>query len=168
MGSVVMAHVSPVGPLPVQPIVAAYALFAAVSVVLAVIDLRHHLLPDAVVLPATVSGVVLLSVAAACSGRPERATEVALGAIGAFGACLLLHLARPGAFGGGDVKLAGLVGAHLGWFGPEVVASGISLGFLCAGVAAVGMLAVRGRGAELPFGPFLLLGAWGQILSRTG
>lgn len=147
---------------------AAYALFAVVSVVLAVIDVRQHRLPDAVVLPATASGVVLLSLAAAATGRPERATEVALGAAGAFAACLLLHLARPGAFGGGDVKLAGLVGAHLGWWGLEAVASGIGVGFLAAGVAAVGVLAARGRGVDLPLGPFLLGGAWAQILARAG
>lgn len=144
----------------------ALSLFAVVSVVLAVIDVRRRRLPDAVVLPATIAAVLVLSIAAAATGRPARAADVALGALGAFGACLLVRLARPEAFGGGDVKLAALVGAHLGWFGPEAVASGIALGFVAAGCAAVGVVAAGGRGASLPFGPFLLLGAWVRVLAE--
>lgn len=144
----------------------ALSLFAVVSVVLAVIDVRRRRLPDAVVLPATIAAVLVLSIAAAIVGRPARAADVALGALGAFGACLLVRLARPEAFGGGDVKLAALVGAHLGWFGPEAVASGIALGFVAAGCAAFGVVAAGGRGASLPFGPFLLLGAWVRVLAE--
>lgn len=147
-------------------LVLALTLFAVVSVVLAVIDVRRRRLPDVVVLPATIAAVLVLSIAAAATGRPARAADVALGALGAFGACLMVRLARPEAFGGGDVKLAALVGAHLGWFGSEAVASGIALGFVAAGCAAVGVVAAGGRGASLPFGPFLLLGAWVRVLAE--
>lgn len=147
-------------------LVLALTLFAVVSVVLAVTDVRRRRLPDVVVLPATIAAVLVLSIAAAATGRPARAADVALGALGAFGACLLVRLARPEAFGGGDVKLAALVGAHLGWFGPDAVASGIALGFVAAGCAAVGVVAAGGRGASLPFGPFLLLGAWVRVLAE--
>lgn len=151
---------------PSIPVVVAFALFAVVSAVLAVGDVRRRRIPDRVVLPATIVAVLLLAVAAARTGCPSRAAEVALGAAAAFGVCLLVRLARPEAFGGGDVKLAALVGAHLGWFGPEAVASGIALGFVAAGCAAVGVVAAGGRGASLPFGPFLLLGAWVRVLAE--
>lgn len=149
---------------PSMPVVVAFALFAVVSAVLAVGDVRRRRLPDLVVLPATIVGVLLLVAAAEGAGSPSRAAEVALGSAAAFGVCLLVRLARPEAFGGGDVKLAALVGAHLGWFGPEAVASGVAFGFVAAGVAGVGVLAAGGRGADLPFAPFLLLGAWVQVL----
>lgn len=143
----------------------ALSLFAVVSVVLVITDVRRRRLPDVVVLPATAAAVLILAVAAATAGRPALAAAVAFGAVGAFGACLLVRLSRPEAFGGGDVKLAALVGAHLGWFGPEAVASGVALGFVAAGVAAVGVLAAGARGTSLPFGPFLLLGAWVRLLT---
>lgn len=152
---------------PSIPVVVAFALFAVVSAVLAVGDVRRRRIPDRVVFPATIVAVLLLAVAAARTGCPSRAAEVALGAAAAFGVCLLVRLARPEAFGGGDVKLAALVGAHLGWFGPEAVASGVALGFVAAGVAGVGVLAAGGRGSDLPFAPFLLLGAWVQVLAEA-
>lgn len=153
---------------PSMPAVVAFAVFAVVSAALAVGDVRRRRLPDRVMLPATIVAVLLLAVAAARTGCPSRAAEVALGAAAAFGVCLLVRLARPEAFGGGDVKLAALVGAHLGWFGPEAVASGVALGFVAAGVAGVGVLAAGGRGSDLPFAPFLLLGAWVQVLVESG
>lgn len=148
-------------------VVVAFALFAVVSAVLAVGDVRRRRIPDRAVFPATIVAVLLLAVAAARTGCPSRAAEVALGAAAAFGVCLLVRLARPEAFGGGDVKLAALVGAHLGWFGPEAVASGVAVGFVAAGVAGLGVLAAGGRGSDLPFAPFLLLGAWVQVLAEA-
>ncbi|MFN3948529.1 prepilin peptidase [Microbacterium sp.] len=147
------------------PLVAAFALFAVVSVVLAVADVRTHRVPDAVVLPAVAVGVALLAAAAGERGEPVRIAGVCLGAAGAFAACLVVHLARPSAFGGGDVKLAALVGAHLGWFGPDAVASGLALGFAAAGVAGLGVVAAGARRVELPFAPFLLLGAWARVVT---
>lgn len=147
------------------PLVAAFALFAVVSVVLAVADVRTHRVPDAVVLPAAAVGVALLAAAAAERGDTARIAGVCLGAAGAFAACLLVHLARPSAFGGGDVKLAALVGAHLGWFGPDAVAFGLALGFAAAGVAGLGVIAAGARRVELPFAPFLLLGAWARVVT---
>lgn len=141
-------------------LVIAFAGFAAVSIVLAVIDVRTHRVPDAVVLPATAVGVALLAAAAAERDEPTRIAGVCLGAAGAFLACLAVHLARPEAFGGGDVKLAALVGAHLGWFGADAVASGVALGFVAAGVAGLGVVAAGARRVDLAFAPFLLLGAW--------
>ncbi|MGX8249455.1 hypothetical protein, partial [Escherichia coli] len=82
----------------------------------------------------------------------------------AFLVCLALRVARPTAFGGGDVTLAGLAGTHLGWFGSDAVASGLAAGFLCGGAAGFGALLAAGRRAEFAFGPPLLLGTWWALL----
>jgi leader peptidase (prepilin peptidase)/N-methyltransferase len=66
----------------------------------------------------------------------------------------------------GDVKLAPVLGAYLGWISYGVLAVGAFLGFLYGGV--VGILAMvvgkAGRKSKLPFGPFMLLGALTAVL----
>lgn len=135
------------------------------SVVLAPIDVRTRRLPDDVLLPGAGVVLILLAGAAVVTGSPERGAGSAGGAVAAFGVCLVLHLARPAAFGGGDVKLAGLCGAVLGWVGPEAVASGIALGFLAGGVAATGVVLAGGRRRAIAFAPFLLVGTWGRLVA---
>jgi leader peptidase (prepilin peptidase)/N-methyltransferase len=132
----------------------AAGVFAAASLTLVVTDLRSHRLPDAVVLPAAALVGALLT------ADPGRALGVIGGAAAAFAVALTLHLARPAAFGGGDVKLAALVGTPLGWFGPEAVASGLLLSLVLGGVAAGGVLLAGDRRAEIAYGPWLLLGTW--------
>ena len=76
-------------------------------------------------------------------------------------------LGRTG-LGGGDIKLAGLIGAALGPAGGLVAAF---VGIMLGGVVAAGLL-VSGRrhfGEYLPFGPFLAAGGivaaiWGRPL----
>ncbi|MFJ4037996.1 prepilin peptidase [Microbacterium sp. NPDC090007] len=145
-------------------LLAAWGVFAVASAVLTVLDLRRRRLPDVVVLPVFAVSVVLLALAACVLGDPSRARDVAGGALAAFALCLLAHLARPWAFGGGDVKLAGLVGAHLGWFGAEAVASGLLVAGILGGFAAAGMWLAGARRDHLAYGPALLGGAWWRML----
>lgn len=105
-------------------LVPALAVFAVLGIVLAVVDVHTHRLPDVILLPGAAAVVLSLCVAAVWVGEPSRLLGVGGGAIGAFLVCFALHLARPASFGGGDVKLAGLCGALLGWGGVEAVASG--------------------------------------------
>lgn len=144
---------------------AALAVFAVLSVALAVTDVRSHRLPDRILLPGAFAVLALSLSAAAVTGTPDRVAGVCGGAMGAFAVCLAVHLARPADFGGGDVKLAGLCGAVLGWLGPEAVASGIALGFVAAGVAACGVVLAGARGEAIAFGPFLLIGTWARLLA---
>lgn len=75
----------------------------------------------------------------------------------------------PGAFGGGDIKLAGAGGFFLGW--RAMLAAG-ALAFLSAGAVTAALL-LTGRASardEIPFGPFLCLGMaaacfWGGDLA---
>lgn len=129
------------------------AFFAAALVVLAVIDVRTRRLPNRIVLPA--AAVVL---AAQIAIAPDRALEWTLGALGAFAFLLAAALLNPAGLGMGDVKLALLLGAALGW----AVAPALLIGLMAAALAGVVMVVrngwAAGRKATLPLGPFLALG----------
>jgi leader peptidase (prepilin peptidase)/N-methyltransferase len=138
----------------------------AVSVALSLIDLDTHRLPNAIVYPAGVVLLLLLSVVSAVSGDWGALLRGLLGAVVLGGAYLILALAVPGGMGLGDVKLAvvlGLVLAYLGW-GPLAV--GAFGGFLVGGTVAIALvLAGRARmGSGVPFGPSMLVGAWVGIV----
>ncbi|MCW5862101.1 MAG: prepilin peptidase [Anaerolineae bacterium] len=126
----------------------AITLFAAVLLLLAVVDWEQRRLPNVVVLPA-------LAAAVALSADPLAA---GLAAAAAFVVFLALYgLGRrfygPGALGMGDVKLAALVAAVVG---PAAAAALLGGMLLAGGAAAVGLLSGRvGRGAALPYGSFL-------------
>lgn len=139
----------------------AYLVLAAAGVLLAVVDLRHRLLPNRVVGPALVAGGLLLTGAAAVDGRWDDPARAALGAVVLFALFLVMALISPSALGMGDVKLAGLLGLHLGWLGWDTVALGAAAGFVVQAVLSLVLLAARRidlRG-ELPFGPAMLAGA---------
>jgi leader peptidase (prepilin peptidase)/N-methyltransferase len=124
----------------------------AVLGILAVIDLESRVLPNRILGPAAVG--VLAFQAAFFS---ERLVECLVAGVGAALLLLLPTLIKRGAMGMGDVKLAGLLGLALG--GKVLVA--LTLGSL-ASVPVALLILVRGsalRGATLPFGPFLAVGA---------
>lgn len=143
-------------------IVLAYTAFAAQSILLAAIDMRTHRLPNRIVLPGYPVALVLLGIAAVA--RPDLwalGRAVLAGAI-LFAFYLMLRLLQPGGMGGGDVKLAGVVGLMLGFAGWDAVAIGLFAGFLGGGLYSVVLLARRraDRRTAVPFGPWMLLGAW--------
>jgi leader peptidase (prepilin peptidase)/N-methyltransferase len=81
-----------------------------------------------------------------------------------------IAVASQGGMGGGDVKLAAMIGAFLGW---QRVLVAIFLAVVGGGIVAVGLLLARRKGRKdpLPFGPFLALGGllsalWGSTLLR--
>ena len=144
------------------PVVLAYAWFAGISVVLAVIDLRTHRLPNRIVLPSYAVGIGCLLVASVLGQPWQRFLAALVGMAGLFAFYLALRAVSRTGIGGGDVKLAGLVGLHLGWLGLSPVLLGAIAAFLIGGVVAVVLLATRRatRQTAIPFGPFMLAGAW--------
>ena len=142
----------------------ALAVFAAVSLGLAIVDTRSLRLPDAVVLPALVIGAVLLGAAAQERGEPARMLGAFVGASALFCAHLALHFTRPEAWGGGDVKLAALIGLHLGWIGPDAVVLGAAAGAALLAATGLGARAVS-RGGIVPAGPALLAGCWWAVIA---
>ncbi|WP_028709084.1 prepilin peptidase [Propionicicella superfundia] len=135
---------------------------AAVTVILTVIDLDTHRLPDVIVLPGyPVAGAGLLVACLLGAPWPSLGRAVAGMAIlaGLYG---LLRLIRPDGMGGGDVKLAGLLGLYLGWFGWGALAVGTLAGFVLGGLFGIALIAFgrAGRRSAIPYGPWMLAGAW--------
>jgi leader peptidase (prepilin peptidase)/N-methyltransferase len=140
----------------------AYLFLAAVSVALALIDIDVHRLPDALVVAVAIGMVPLLSVVAAVDSEWSRLGQALIGGTALLLVYLALSLVRPGAMGLGDVKLAGVLGFALGWFGWGPLIVGAFAAFLLGGLFGVVLLATRraSRGGGIPFGPWMLAGAW--------
>lgn len=139
----------------------AFLFLAAAGVLLAVIDLQHHLLPNRVLVPSFGIGAALLMVAALLDGTWDALLRAGLGALVLFVGYLVLALISPRGLGMGDVKLAALVGLHLGWIGWSTLVAGALAGFVIQASLALVLLTGRriGLRGELPFGPAMLLGA---------
>src|SRR5690606_33351090 len=125
----------------------AFLVFAAVSVVLALIDLDTRLLPNRIVLPAIVAGIVLLAIAALGTEAWWSLGRAAASAAILFAFYLLLVLVHPAGMGMGDVKLAALIGLHLGWLGWGALIVGAFAGFLLGGIFGL-LLILIGRGGR--------------------
>ncbi len=148
---------------------------AAVAVALALIDLAVRRLPDAIVLPSYVVGLVLLALASWNPGGPSdwpALTRAAVGGAVMYVVYFVLVLVYPKGMGFGDVKLAGVLGMYLGWAGWGALVVGWFSGFLLGGVFSLVLVVARraGRGTAIPFGPWMLLGAgvglaWGEQIS---
>ncbi|MDK3258455.1 prepilin peptidase [Blastococcus capsensis] len=152
-----------------RPATFALAWGAGAAVVLALVDLAVHRLPDRVVLPALAVCTAALLVDAVVLG-----TWTALARAVAAGAAVVVvsggaRLLAPAALGFGDVKLLGLIGLVLGWFGWGVLLAGIFLGLLTGALASVALVASGRAGwrSAVPFGPPLLVGA-ALVLALAG
>jgi leader peptidase (prepilin peptidase) / N-methyltransferase len=144
----------------------AYLYLAAISVALAFIDLEHHKLPNAIVLPSFAVGVVLLGTASLLVGDYAQLLRIGVGA-GAMGiAYLALAVAWPGSMGFGDVKLATVLGLFLGFSGWGSLIVGSLLAFFLGGIFGLVLILLKktSRKSGIPFGPWMVLGAWIGIL----
>ncbi|MFE7269323.1 prepilin peptidase [Streptomyces sp. NPDC057623] len=149
-----------------RPELAVWLLLAPVGVLLTVVDFRVRRLPDPLTLTLAVAAPALLGLVALV---PEHAGDwsTALWATLALGAgYYVLWLVNPGGMGFGDVKLALGVGAVLGWYGWSTVMLGTFAGFLFGTLYGWGLVILRraGRKTAIPFGPFLLAGAFVGLL----
>ena len=143
--------------LGLQPLLAVRLLFTAAMIVLFVVDMRHHVLPNAVTLPGIAAGLI-----GSVGLEPGWFAAVA-GILGGGGSLLLIARAyalvrgREG-LGMGDVKMLAMIGAFLG----------LPLAFLTLAWASVlgaavgiGMMRLTGAGWQhpLPLGSFLAAAA---------
>jgi leader peptidase (prepilin peptidase)/N-methyltransferase len=141
---------------------AAFLYLAAITVALALIDLATHKLPNKLVLPAYLVGTALLGASGILTADLESLLRAGIGMVALFTAYFLMALAYPGGMGFGDVKLAGVLGLFLGWLGWGELVVGAFAAFLLGGIYSIVLLALRkaGRKSGIPFGPWMLAGAW--------
>ncbi|MFF8591132.1 prepilin peptidase [Streptomyces sp. NPDC015220] len=149
-----------------RPEVAVWLLAAPVGVLLALVDLRVHRLPDVLTLPLAAVTAVLLGLAALLPAAGGSWPSALLGGLALGAAYFVLFLVNPSGMGFGDVKLALPLGAALGWYGwPDVVLGGAA-GLLYGACYGLGLVALRraGRKSAIPLGPFMLGGAFTGLL----
>jgi prepilin signal peptidase PulO-like enzyme (type II secretory pathway) len=120
---------------------------------IALADLHYRLVPNLLVYPAIIA-VLLLHLLV----LPETLLNMLLGGILAFSIFFLTAWLRPGQLGGGDIKLAALIGLIFGFPGVLwvlLVGAGTGAG------AAVYLIWMRDHGlkSRIPYAPFLCLGA---------
>ncbi|QAY61620.1 prepilin peptidase [Microbacterium protaetiae] len=134
----------------------------AISITLLFIDLDVHRLPDSIVLPAYPVGFVLLGTASALAADGAAIVRMAIGMVALYLFYALLRFIGTGGMGGGDVKLAGVLGMFLGWLGWSTLLLGALAAFLLGGVFAIALMVSRRatRHTRIPFGPWMLAGAW--------
>jgi len=144
-----------------RPEAVAFGFVGVLGVALAAIDIAVQRLPDRLTLPAIPVLAALLAIAAVADGDPARLLGAALGGLAMAAGFLLLALVRPGQLGGGDIKLAALLGLALGWLGWPAVLAGAALGFALGAIAGLALIAFRRATlrSQISFGPYLLCGA---------
>lgn len=136
-------------------VIVARSILVASLVALVEIDLLVRRLPREISFPATLISFCLLVTA-----RPDRWWAMALGALiptALLAATLWLSRRR---LGSGDVRLAPLLGVHLGFVSSTAVFYGFTSSFVIAGLTVFALLLVgrASRSTSIPFGPFLAVG----------
>ena len=166
--------------VPCHPGLAAafFFVFIAWLVAITFIDVDHFIIPDEFSLSGIVIGLAFGVACPGAAGAASRLEALGLGALGAFVPAVLLYLVgragtavfKKDALGFGDVKFIAMIGAFLGLklalltlFFSAVGGTALSLVMIAAGRA--------GMKDEVPYGPYLALGAYisfmwgGQVLS---
>jgi leader peptidase (prepilin peptidase)/N-methyltransferase len=141
----------------VTPLLAARLLFACAMIVLFAIDLRHHILPNAITVPGIVIGFVLSVL------LPPGWLDSLIGLMAGGGvlfaiAEIYLRLRGIEGLGMGDVKMLAMIGAFLGW---KLMLVTLVLASFSGSLIGLAIIA-SGRGGmkfALPFGTFLAVGA---------
>lgn len=130
--------------------------YVAVLVTIAVIDWKHHIIPNKIVVPAIIVGFALFpfSPIGDTWGTEESYVRALAGAGTGFVAMMLFRLASKGDLGMGDVKLMAFVGAILGF--PFII-GGIVMGFFVVVVLALSLQ--QWIGEKIPLAPGLTFGA---------
>lgn len=151
-------------------VLAAACWLAVCTVPLAWIDAAVQRLPDALTAPAYAGTAGLLLLAAVAGGHWHSMLRAAIGGLALAAAYLALAIVSRSAIGLGDAKLAASLGTMLAWAGWSALAAGTLAGFLLAAVYGLGLLVLRRTSwrQRIPFGPFMIAGAFLALVITTG
>lgn len=142
-------------------------LLCATLVAISFIDLEFRIIPNVISLPGMTFGLIL-GIASQYTGAFSWPITSGLidslvgfligGGVFYFIAWIYYLVTKKIGLGGGDIKLLGMTGAILGW---ESVPQTIVVGSIIGSVVGIAAMIVNktGRNTEIPFGPWLSLGA---------
>jgi leader peptidase (prepilin peptidase)/N-methyltransferase len=147
-----------------------YIILSSALIIIAFIDLNEQIVPDVISLPGIVIGFILSFFVPYISF-----VNSALGVVVGGGIISVIGLAgsvifKKEAMGGGDIKLAAMIGAFLGW---RYTIISLFFGFFLGALTGIILIMtkIKKREDAIPFGPFIALGSiitllWGEkILS---
>jgi len=147
-----------------------YVILSSALIIITFIDLNEQIIPDVISLPGIAIGFILSFFVPYISF-----INSALGVVIGGGIILVISLGgsviyKKEAMGGGDVKLAAMIGAFLGW---RYIIISLFLGFFLGALIGIILIMTKVKKREdvIPFGPFIVLGSlitllWGeQIIS---
>jgi leader peptidase (prepilin peptidase) / N-methyltransferase len=135
---------------------AKYLVFFSFSIIIFFIDLHHQIIPDKLSLP-----LLIIGLAFALAKSSDINIFPALAGAGAgflffyLLALAVSHSLNREAMGGGDIKFIATIGAFLGVYGVLFTI------FIAAAIAlSIVIISGKDRSREIPFGPFLITGAF--------
>jgi leader peptidase (prepilin peptidase) / N-methyltransferase len=135
----------------------------------ALIDLRHRIIPNRLMYPSLILFPVLIVLAWLIDGAVDPA-RAGIG-LALYGGILFVVAVISRGMGMGDVKLAALIGVVLGALGLRFVGVAAGAAIVLGGLGGLIALAMgRGRKSAIPFGPYLAVGAivaglWGEEIA---
>lgn len=132
-----------------------------IGVWLIVIDARTHRLPNRIVLPTLAALLALVTLEALLTARTGPLIGALLGMLILGGFYAALRLVSRDGMGGGDVKLAAVIGLVLGRHGWQALAVGAASAFVLGALYALILMALRraDRSTRIAFGPWMIVGA---------
>jgi len=140
-----------------------YIILSSALMIIAFIDLNQQIVPDVISLPGIIIGFILSFFVPYISF-----INSALGVVIGGGIILVIGLAgsvifKKEAMGGGDVKLAAMIGAFLGW---RYIIISLFLGFFLGALVGIILILskIKSREDTVPFGPFIVLGSFITLL----
>jgi leader peptidase (prepilin peptidase)/N-methyltransferase len=150
-------------------VLAAACWLAVCAVPLFWVDVAAARLPDALTVPAYAGTAALLLAAAASGGRWPGLARALAGGLAVAACYLAVHLISPRAVGLGDSKLAASLSTLLAWHGWSTLLAGVVAGFLLGGLYGAALLLLRRatRDQAIPFGPFMIAGAFLAFLAAA-
>ncbi|HAJ32596.1 MAG TPA: prepilin peptidase [Candidatus Atribacteria bacterium] len=143
-----------------------YIILSSALIIITFIDLNEKIVPDVISLPGIVIGFIISFFVPYISF-----INSALGVVVGGGIILVIGLIgtaifKKEAMGGGDVKLAAMIGAFLGW---RYIIISLFLGFFLGALAGIILILskIKSREDVVPFGPFIVIGSlitllWGE------
>jgi leader peptidase (prepilin peptidase)/N-methyltransferase len=144
--------------------------FVVCAVVLFVVDLQQHRLPNRWT-GLLFGGAAIFLLASTLTAPEESALSgrwlpTIIGSLSYLTVMFVLHILTRAGIGMGDVKLAAGLGLYTGFIGVEALVAGFVLAFLFGGVQAIFLMMFRGakRSTRIAFGPAMLVGCAAALL----
>ena len=138
-----------------------------VGLAIMVIDLRTLIVPTRIIWPAFFVSVALCAGVALAEGEWSWLVTALVGLVVLAGPLFIIWFIHPRGMGFGDVRLVVLLGWSVGYFAGSRPMAGVVLAICCLTLSSllglvIGVVALgaRGRKAQVPFGPALIIAAW--------